>query len=92
VRGEPVDRETFISDLLGQLELWIDRYIAIGLPAIAPAWCERMAPDLAARATIDGAPVTGTCAGLDADGALLLRDASGAVHRVRSGDVEVLRA
>ncbi len=91
-RGEPVDRETFIAGLLAQLELWIDQYTASGLPAIADAWRARMAPDLAARATIDGAPLTGTCAGLDADGALLLRDARGTVHRVRSGDVEVIRA
>ncbi len=90
-RGEPVDREWFISELLAQVETWVDRYIAGGLPAIAAAWRERMAPDLAARATIAGAPITGTCAGLDADGALLLRDARGELHRVRSGDVEVIR-
>jgi hypothetical protein len=45
-----------------------------------------MAPNLAARATIDGAALVGEVAGLDADGALLLRDAEGCLHRVRSGD------
>ncbi len=50
-----------------------------------------MAPGLAARAMIDGAPRSGELAGIDRDGALLLRDGAGTVHRVRSGDVEVIR-
>ena len=33
----------------------------------------------------------GELAGLDGDGALLLRDAGGELHRVRSGDVEVIK-
>ena len=70
---------------------WVDRYIAVGVEAIIPAWTDRMAPGLAARATVDGAPLEGHMEGLDADGALLLRDDSGRVHRVRAGDVEVLR-
>ena len=63
----------------------------VGLDAIIPAWHERMAPGLAARATIDGAALVGEVAGLDRDGALLLRDDGGRVHRVRTGDVEVVR-
>ena len=90
-RGAPVERDAFIAALLVQLELWIDRYIAVGLPVVTAAWRARMAPELAARAIVDGAPLDGICAGVDADGALLLRDAGGLVHRVRSGDVEVLR-
>jgi biotin-(acetyl-CoA carboxylase) ligase len=50
-----------------------------------------MATGLAARATIDGAPLVGWVEGLDPDGALLLRDDRGCVHKVRSGDVEVIR-
>jgi BirA family biotin operon repressor/biotin-[acetyl-CoA-carboxylase] ligase len=90
--GRPIDREAFITQLLADLERWIDRYAGVGLEAIIPAWHERMAPGLAARATIDGAPLTGHMAGLDHDGSLLLRDEAGNVHRVRSGDVEVLRS
>jgi BirA family biotin operon repressor/biotin-[acetyl-CoA-carboxylase] ligase len=89
--GGPVDREVFITRLLEDLERWIDRYAGVGLEAIIPAWTDRMAVGLAARATIDGAPMTGHMAGLDLDGSLLLRDSAGKVHRVRSGDVEVLR-
>jgi BirA family biotin operon repressor/biotin-[acetyl-CoA-carboxylase] ligase len=89
--GAAIDRETFIASVLAQVERWVDRYCSVGLPSIIAAWHERMAVGLAARATIDGAPLIGHIAGLDLDGALLLRDRDGRVHRVRSGDVEVIR-
>lgn len=87
----PARRAPFVASLLGHVERWIDRYTASGLPAVIDAWHARMARGLAARATIDGAALEGEVAGLDADGALLLRDGAGSVHRVRSGDVEVIR-
>jgi BirA family biotin operon repressor/biotin-[acetyl-CoA-carboxylase] ligase len=89
--GHSVDRGAFIGSLLSGVERWVDRYIASGLEAIIPAWQDRMAVGLSARATIDGAPLVGAVAGLDQDGALLLRDDHGKLHRVRSGDVEVMR-
>jgi len=89
--GAPVARDAFVATLLAEVERWIDRYVAGGLDAIIPAWHDRMAPGLAARATIDGAALVGEVAGLDRDGALLLRDPAGRLHRVRSGDVEVVR-
>lgn len=90
--GRAVDREAYLASLLTSLRRWVDRYVAAGLPAIVPAWRDRMAHGLTARATIDGAPVIGECAGLADDGALLLRAPdTGAVHRIRSGDVAVLR-
>jgi BirA family transcriptional regulator, biotin operon repressor / biotin---[acetyl-CoA-carboxylase] ligase len=90
--GEDVDRELVISRLLTHVERWIDRYTAIGLPSVIPAWHERMAIGLAARATIDGIRIVGDVIGLDPEGALLLREPAGPLHRVRSGDVEVIRA
>jgi BirA family biotin operon repressor/biotin-[acetyl-CoA-carboxylase] ligase len=91
--GAPVDRAAFVERLLVEVETWLDRYVASGLAAIAPAWHSRMAPGISARARIEGTggEVTGEVAGLDRDGALLLRDERGGLHRVRSGDVEVLR-
>ena len=86
-----VDREAFIAELVVQLERWVDRYVACGLDSIIPSWQQRMAPGLSARATIDGAALNGELTGIDLDGALLLRDDTGKVHRVRSGDVEVIR-
>ena len=85
--GHAIDRERFLATLLEHLEHWIDRYVASGLPAISAAWQERMAKHVIARTD----HVTGEVAGLDGDGALLLRDERGALHRVRSGDVEVMR-
>lgn len=89
--GGAVDRGAFIDALLAHVERWVDRYIASGLPAIAPAWHERMAAGVVARARCAGAELRGEVAGLDGDGALLLRDDLGRLHRVRSGDVEVIR-
>ena len=86
-----IDREAFVTSLLAHVERWIDRYVAGGLPAIIPAWQERMAPGLAARATVDGAALTGVVCGLDDDGAVMLRDDTGRLHRVRSGDVDAVR-
>ena len=86
-----IDREAFIATLLAYVEHWIDRYVAMGLEEIIPAWQERMVVGLAARATIDGAKLDGTVFGLDDDGALLLRDGDGTLHRVRTGDVEVIK-
>jgi BirA family biotin operon repressor/biotin-[acetyl-CoA-carboxylase] ligase len=86
-----ISRAVFIDRLLAHVERWIDRYIASGLAAIAPAWHARMATGVAARARIGGGELCGEVAGLDSDGALLLRDAAGQLHRVRSGDVEVIK-
>ncbi|HEY0250344.1 MAG TPA: hypothetical protein VGC41_02415, partial [Kofleriaceae bacterium] len=84
------DREAFIGELIAQLESWVDRYITCGVESIVPAWQSRMAPGLTARAVIDNTAQTGTLSGIDRDGALLI-DVAGVIHRVRSGDVEVIR-
>lgn len=89
--GTSVDRDAFVTDLLAHVERWIDRYIAGGLPAIVPAWQDRMAPGLAARANVDGIQLTGAVCGLAEDGALVLRDEAGRLHRIRSGDVDAFR-
>jgi BirA family biotin operon repressor/biotin-[acetyl-CoA-carboxylase] ligase len=89
--GTAIDREAFIAQLLARVERWVDRYVAVGLEAVIPAWHDRMALGLAARATVDGESLVGEVTGLDDDGALLLRDDAGQIHRVHSGDVEVIR-
>ncbi len=89
--GRVIEPAAFTASLLGHVERWIDRYVAGGLPPVIAAWHERMAPGLAVRAVIGGMPLEGEAAGLDADGALLLRDAGGRLHRIRSGDVDVIR-
>jgi len=81
--GHVIDREAFLATLLAQVEHWIDRYVASGPPAVNAAWQDRMVKHLIARAE----QIVGEVAGLDGDGALLLRDDAGQLHRVRSGDV-----
>jgi BirA family transcriptional regulator, biotin operon repressor / biotin---[acetyl-CoA-carboxylase] ligase len=83
--GAGIDREQFVARLLAHVEHWIDRYIAAGISAIVPAWRERMLADLRLHA----GELVGTLAGLDDDGALLLRTDDGELHRIRSGAVEV---
>jgi BirA family biotin operon repressor/biotin-[acetyl-CoA-carboxylase] ligase len=91
--GHTIDRDAFVQTMLEHVEHWIDRYVANGLPAINEAWEARMAKRLFARASTQmNIVVEGEVAGLDGDGALLLRDEAGNVHRVRSGDVEVMLA
>ena len=89
--AQTIDRDAFLASLLAHVERWVDHYVAVGVPEIVNEWQQRMAVGLAARTTVDGAPLTGQVAGLDRDGALLLRDDAGRVHRVRSGDVEMVR-
>jgi BirA family biotin operon repressor/biotin-[acetyl-CoA-carboxylase] ligase len=89
--GVSIDREAFIERLLADVERWVDRYVAVGVEAIIPAWQDRMAIGLVARAMGLATPLEGVVEGLDEDGALLLRDDDGCVHKVRSGDVEVIR-
>lgn len=87
--GGAVARDTFVARLCAHVEHWIDRYVAGGLALVSPAWQARMAPDLRLRVSSSDRAVLGQVTGLDGDGALLLRDDTGEVHRVRSGDVEV---
>lgn len=97
--GRAIDREQFTAALLSRVGRWIDRYVASGLPAVSEAWTARMAPGLFVRAGgaggagtgADAAALEGEAAGIDADGALLVRDAAGGLHCVRSGDVDVIR-
>lgn len=87
--GTTVDRDKFLGTLLEHVEHWIDRYVANGVQAVTDAWQARMAPDLRIVWHARASGIIGVMAGLDGDGALLLRDDDGHVHRVRSGDVEV---
>ncbi len=79
--GAEIDREQLVARLLAHVEHWIDRYIAAGISAIVPAWRERMLNDLRLRA----GDLVGTLAGLDLDGALLVRTDDRKIHRIRSG-------
>jgi BirA family biotin operon repressor/biotin-[acetyl-CoA-carboxylase] ligase len=91
-RGAPVDRERFVAHLLSNIEQWVDRYVACGLTRVLPVWRALMSRSAHARAVATlGASdraIEGVIEGLDDDGALLLRDDRGQLHRVTAGDVE----
>ncbi len=80
-------RTEFLPVLLAALELWVDRYVSVGLSVVVDAWNERMTQGLQVRA---GA-LTGTALGIDSDGNLRLRDSLGVIHTIRAGDVEIVR-
>jgi BirA family biotin operon repressor/biotin-[acetyl-CoA-carboxylase] ligase len=89
--GAPLDRLAFTVELLGQLELWLDRLAAEGSAAIARAW-ERRSGLLGRRVqlVVDGETVVGTARALDDDGALRIeRDGGGELHVV-AGEVMLL--
>jgi BirA family transcriptional regulator, biotin operon repressor / biotin---[acetyl-CoA-carboxylase] ligase len=84
-------RDQFLPKLCAHLQYWIDRYMATGVADIVEAWRRRMMPGLAMRVSVAGQPLLGIGEGIDEDGALLLRDAAGTLHRISAGDVELVR-
>jgi BirA family biotin operon repressor/biotin-[acetyl-CoA-carboxylase] ligase len=61
---------------------------AYGFPLVADAWSARAAGlNRPCVARLDGETVEGVAEGLEPDGALRLRLASGAVRRITAGDV-----
>ena len=88
--GRRVERARFGAQLLEELESRYERFLSGGFAALADEWNARSA--LTGRTvTVSGAAtdtVSGTCAGIDADGALLLKSDGGTV-RVLAGDVTI---
>lgn len=84
--GDPdPNREAALADVLSELEPRLDAFSASGLE---PLLLELREHDALAGASIVAGGVRGTGAGIDADGALLIRDESGETIRVTSGAVE----
>jgi len=91
--GAPVDRARFTGRLLGALEARYEVWQRDGFASIAAAW-RRLTPLLGRRIRVQepGAVVEGTVIDLSDDGALRLRLADGAEHRVIAGDVSLIGA
>lgn len=87
----PVDRTRFAASLLGHLERRYDELHAQGFAPLRAAW-ESLSTLIGAQICVDGAPgrIEGIALGLDDDGALRVRLASGKEHRVVAGDVTVV--
>ena len=91
-QGVSVDPPTFAEVLSEAFARWLARWRGEGIAAIRSAWLAAAHPlgtPLTARLP-DGSAVDGLFDGLDADGALILRLASGARHVIHAGDVFLL--
>jgi BirA family biotin operon repressor/biotin-[acetyl-CoA-carboxylase] ligase len=82
--GHSVDRRGLLDAILGRLESWYDIFLDHGFKPVRPEWCRRAVT--LGRAVVSGT-VQGTAVGLDHDGALLVRSASGDTQRVVAGEV-----
>ncbi len=85
----PPAADRVLSVILTQLHELLASYAAAGFTALRGAWAQRNAfADLPVCISGEGSVLTGVCAGVDEDGALLLRTAAG-VQRVLAGDVSL---
>ncbi len=93
-RGAPIERARVAAELLGWLEHWLDAHENEGFEPLRLRWKE-LAATLGKKVRVEKAagesPLEGIAEDLDADGALLVRTASGELRRVHAGDVEHLR-
>jgi BirA family biotin operon repressor/biotin-[acetyl-CoA-carboxylase] ligase len=91
-RGEPLPRAFLLAALLLSLEEWMDVLVEKGFPPIRLRWRE-LSATLGSEVKVEGpgGAIVGQALDLDDDGALRVRDAAGAVHRVVGGEVEELR-
>lgn len=88
-RGEPVPRVFLLAALLASLETWFETVQEEGFAAVRRRWVE-LSATLGSRVRVeaDRGGLWGQALDLDADGALLVRDDAGKVHRIVAGDVE----
>ncbi len=87
--GAVPSRPTLLAAILGEFHRLFETYAAAGFPALRGAWEQRNAfAELPVAIRGESATLYGTCAGVDDDGALLLRTDEG-VQRVLAGDVSL---
>lgn len=79
--GRPVNRLDVLASLLERVDFWTAR---LGTAALFQVWKSRLTT-LGRAVAVEN--VRGLAESVDSDGALLVRDASGAIHRVLAGDV-----
>jgi len=92
-RGVPAPRALFAAACLTALEEWLDRHAEDGFEVVREAWRERSVT-LGKRVSVlaDDREVVGVAEDIDPQGALLVRDGDGEVHRFLAGDVTLLRS
>jgi BirA family biotin operon repressor/biotin-[acetyl-CoA-carboxylase] ligase len=91
--GRPFDRAAVLAAVLSAFEPLYDDFQRRGPAAGIAAWQEHAALGERCRVSQPGGaiglavPLEGVALGVDADGALRLRDDSGHIHRVLSGEI-----
>lgn len=87
--GAPPERAAVLGIVLRELHALLELYATAGFGALRGAWQQRNAfAELPVRISGEGTELTGTCAGVDEDGALLLRTEAG-LQRILSGEVSL---
>lgn len=89
--GRPVGRLALLQALLGRLDAWHAGLQAGEEERLFAAWRGRL-HTLGRPASVEtaGGPIVGLAEDVDRDGALIIRDGAGALHRVSAGDVGLL--
>lgn len=86
--GRPVDRLELLRALLRRLDHWHARLMAGEQAALHAAWRDRLSGiGEPVRVETGAGPIAGRAEGVDATGALLVRDPAGRLHTVTTGDV-----
>ncbi|MBI2354634.1 MAG: biotin--[acetyl-CoA-carboxylase] ligase [Deltaproteobacteria bacterium] len=90
--GRPVARQEFAAFMLNELDRLYAGFLAHGFTPVREEWQERCNAHGREVVVCDGGAevARGMFAGIDGDGALLLRRQDGMVERILSGDVRVL--
>lgn len=89
--GKAVDRREFTRDLLSELDILYDGYLRNGFAGIRDEWLARsMLMGKRVRVSFGEGETSGEVAGIDSDGALLLKRGNGSMERVLAGDVTML--
>lgn len=85
----PPGASALLACVLAELHALFEIYAAAGFPALRGAWQQRNAfADLPVRILGEAESLSGRCAGVDEDGALLLETETG-MRRVLSGEVSL---
>jgi BirA family biotin operon repressor/biotin-[acetyl-CoA-carboxylase] ligase len=83
--GSPIDRVELLVLLLARLDYWRTR---LGDDALFQSWRTRLNMLRERVAVVNGANVVdGIAEDVDIEGALLVRDLEGVLHRVMAGDI-----
>jgi BirA family biotin operon repressor/biotin-[acetyl-CoA-carboxylase] ligase len=92
-KGEPVDRIKLLSHILSRIERWYKVLLNDGKKILIDE-CVRLSSTVGNRVDIiapDGVK-SGIAEGLNEDGALVLKSASGSVEMIYAGDVTILKS